>query len=780
MALKDIYVSIEERYYALMDWLQGKGIPAVDWFVTPIEDKGVPSLPVFVLLVALLGAGAFFILQDVASPKTSLTVTVLANDEPLADAMVKLTVDDKSFELKTDKKGVAKFTGLPLGKKALVQIKEAGYADYGNEVLMSETQSLTALLEPATEEANKILLSVTNADGQPLEAASVVYTDSAGGVKELTTDATGGASIEFASVSDIFNIRVSRDGFVSERVTCFASQKQCFLALTPDGAKTKDEGGDQPAKGSILVTVEDDTGAQIEGATVVMHDADSSVIITEGVTDSQGTVFFDSVAAAGTRVFVVVDSPSDQYFGYNGATANDVQSVASETYIEFHARLQKKSAADLRNVNIKVTDDAGQSVESAQVRFLMADAPLRELSSCFTDSHGECVLEVSSKAAGYLTVYADGYLPGTEKNVVAGDSKTIALEALVAGNNGALEVIVLDADGKRVELASVELVTADGFSLGVPMQETGYDGYVSFGGLPLEEMKAYATAGSVHGYSDIARITLEARESPLELTLPAPYGEIIVNATDMTTGNLVTATVKAFEEGAASASATCATGTNPLNSSCTLKVRADRLIVLKATARGFADYESEQISVENEGKDYRELRLLPNAQAKELQVVDFRLEPLGGGEAVGSLDRGRYYRALLTVNIPGGVERGGGYLRVGDNVSLEGEPAAITYFDKPADAEVTWGSTYDPAVACADEGTNASGSAAKWVQQEYSSFGVKTIAAKIFVGPNATRKDKISFHYRAYAKKKDVWFRTPEDKDLGYAETTAAKEGCRA
>ncbi|MFH0835506.1 MAG: carboxypeptidase-like regulatory domain-containing protein, partial [Candidatus Micrarchaeota archaeon] len=47
-------------------------------------------------------------------------------------------------------------------------------------------------------------------------------------------------------------------------------------------------------------------------------------------------------------------------------------------------------------------------------------------------------------------------------------------------------------------------------------------------------------------------------------------------------------------------------------------------------------------------------------------------------------------------------------------------------------------------------------------------------------GPNATRKDKISFHYRAYAKKKDVWFRTPEDKDLGYAETTAAKEGCRA
>ncbi|PIT85333.1 hypothetical protein COU36_03845, partial [Candidatus Micrarchaeota archaeon CG10_big_fil_rev_8_21_14_0_10_59_7] len=214
---------------------------------------------------------------------------------------------------------------------------------------------------------------------------------------------------------------------------------------------------------------------------------------------------------------------------------------------------------------------------------------------------------------------------------------------------------------------------------------------------------------------------------------------IIVNATDMTTGNLVTATVKAYEEGATTATATCSTGTNPLNSTCSLKVRSDRLVVLKATARGFADYESEQISVENEGTHYAELRMLPNSQAKELQVVDFRIEPLNGAEAVGSLDRGRYYRALLTVNIPGGVERGGGYLRIGDETNLDGEAAYISYFDKPADAEVTWGSTYDAELRCADEAADIGDSRAKWVQQEYSSFGVKTIAAKIFVSGNATR-----------------------------------------
>ncbi|VVB67619.1 Carboxypeptidase regulatory-like domain protein [Candidatus Norongarragalina meridionalis] len=781
MALKEIYVSIEERYYALMDWLQAKGVPAVDWFVTPIEDKGIPSLPVFVLLVALLGAGAFFVLQDVASPKTALTVTVMSGDEPIQDALVHLTVDDKSFDLKTDKNGVAKFTGLPVGKKALVQIKEAGYADYGNEVLVTGAQSFTALLEPATSEANRIALAVTNADGQPLEAASVVYTDTAGNVKELATDATGSAFIEFAGVSDIFNIRVSRDGFVSDRVTCFASQKQCSLALSPDGAKPKDEGGSAPSKGSILVTVEDDGGIQLEGAHVIVHDADSSNVITEGVTDSQGTVFFDSAAEAGTRVYVVVEPPSDAYAGYNGAAANDVQGVASETYVEFKARLQRKTAADLRNVNVKVTGDAGQSIEGAYVRFLMADAPLRELASCNTDTHGECVLEVSSKSAGYLTIYAEGYLPHIEKNVVAGDSKTIALEALVAGNSGTLDIVVLDADGKRVELASVELVTGDGFSLGVPSQETGYDGFVSFAGLPLEEIKAYATAGSVHGYSDITKITLEARESPLELKLPAPYGRIFVNATDMTTGNLLTATVKAFEEGATSASATCATGTSPLNSTCSLKVRSDRKIVLKATAGGFADYESEQISVDNEGSVYYELRMLPTSQAKQLQVVDFRLEPLNGGEAVGSLDRGRYYLALLTLNIPGGVERGGAYLRIGDNTTLDADAAYISYFDKPQDAEITWGGTYDAESACTDEvADNASDSHVKWVQQEYSSFGVKTLAVKVFVSPNATRKSKVSFHYRAYAKKADVWYRTPEDTVLGYAESTAAKEGCRA
>ena len=61
--LKKIYYGIEDRYYGFCDFLENHGLKIYEWFVNPIEDRGIPSFPFFVLLFALVFGGAAFFLS---------------------------------------------------------------------------------------------------------------------------------------------------------------------------------------------------------------------------------------------------------------------------------------------------------------------------------------------------------------------------------------------------------------------------------------------------------------------------------------------------------------------------------------------------------------------------------------------------------------------------------------------------------------------------------------------------------------------------------------------
>ena len=49
MGLKDAYYSLEDKWFALLDWLEAKHINLYG-IVDPLEKRGVPSLPVFIAL----------------------------------------------------------------------------------------------------------------------------------------------------------------------------------------------------------------------------------------------------------------------------------------------------------------------------------------------------------------------------------------------------------------------------------------------------------------------------------------------------------------------------------------------------------------------------------------------------------------------------------------------------------------------------------------------------------------------------------------------------------
>ena len=103
MDIKSIYSDIEAKWYSLLDKAQAKGVPAYS-IVDPIENMGIPTLPLFVGVMVVLLAIVAMLLMGGGGGAQATTVTVMAGGEPLAEVDI---VWDGGAAV-TDKAGVAK------------------------------------------------------------------------------------------------------------------------------------------------------------------------------------------------------------------------------------------------------------------------------------------------------------------------------------------------------------------------------------------------------------------------------------------------------------------------------------------------------------------------------------------------------------------------------------------------------------------------------------------------------------------------------------------------
>ncbi len=784
-----IYASLEEKYYNLMDWFEAKGFKVYEFFVNPIESRGVPSFPVFVLFTALIFAGVFFLVSSLSLGPQAVLVRVSVSSEgvPLPDVRVRLLVEgvDQPFFAKTDENGLAEFEGIPAGKRATLRIEQAGYEVFLKQIESTSSVTLSAELTPAPE-ARKLRVLVKNTDGDALGDAMLSYLDPASGVvQQATTNADGIAELSFASEEDIFRIRVTREGFVTKTQTCFASQDQCLIELTPESEAPIDDNGTQEKKGSIVVYVKDVDGNGVP-AKVTVYDANSVNEIASGHSTESSPAFFQDVAVVGTQVYVLVEPDDSQHFAsYNGGAANDVQTVTEET-IEFRVTLEKQSDVTETTslIKIKVVDEKNAVVEGATVTLLLSSNPRRVLLSQDTNASGETSFQVANDVSVYATVYKTGFLPAIERDLALGDFKTITLSALVPGNSGEAKAVVLDDDGNPVEFASVQAYYSDGFYTGIPPQDTGADGSTLFSGLPLEtQLRFYVVRGTLKGVSNAFTPTIQETLT-IPIRLEPPVAILRVKPIDVTTNESIVATVTAFLE--SSPSTPLASCTNANTPTCDFIVKANKRLIIKAEATGYVQTTSEVITLLPDSIVQKDVLMLSTELSNELRVLDFRLMPSTADQVnasgnLSSLDKGRYYKALLTVNFPSGVDENGVFQRVGESQTIAEDPAFFSFFEKPASAEIRFGQTYSPGPDCASDEANQD-TETKWVDYSFpgTEFGVHTIAAKAFVRPTAESGSTIKFFYRAYSNANGAWVRKPVDAELNYSQRTPNKDECYA
>ncbi len=157
MSLNDFYRKIEDSYYKAMDFLNDKiKIPVYNWFVNPVETRGIPSFPVALLLLLLVLCGvfvAFFGIPGLAGEggESKLSVFVQSAGAPLDGAKIVVVADGSEVANAISKNGKASFTGLP-NADLIIRATLDGYNEAKAKISWPNEKSVRLELKCASAE----------------------------------------------------------------------------------------------------------------------------------------------------------------------------------------------------------------------------------------------------------------------------------------------------------------------------------------------------------------------------------------------------------------------------------------------------------------------------------------------------------------------------------------------------------------------------------------------------------------------------------------------------
>ncbi len=791
MGLSEFYQSLEDKYYNFMDGLEASGVKVYEWFINPLEDRGMPSMPFFIVgVLLLLGVGAFAVMTVLGgglpggASAVNVAVKVTGPDgASLEGVLVKLSAGEEAFSVKT-KNGVANFADVPYAKSVTVRIDASGYQSFSKEFNLASGRSSATFsisLEAVGGGAGGSIVLFVNDDNQlPLSNAEVRFQDPLTGEFVVRqTDAQGRVVLSVPSSADVMNLAVSHDGYESTTQSCVTSTSSCSVTLysfggynpgVPGSTATPNPSAD-PRFATVRVEILDNQGNGLSGR-VTLYRNDNAETLDASDTDGEGVVRFDNVPL-GIDVYATFD-PEGNDFSFHTFDAK-ITTAATDFFVQ----LPKKTCTvncgtDFSQVTIQAVDSANNPLAGAQVRLYLSQATLQAVSDIrLTEDDGNAVFDIAPTAKVYGTVWAEGYLSQMTRVLTGGEKTQIKLEKILVGNHGSLNVSVFDDTGALASGATVNLFTHDGFPVGMPSQDTGIDGVTVFENLPLKRVKATVVYGAQVGSSDIVEIGLSPKA--VRVTLQPATAFVSARATDASNASSVNATFIAVLASSSRVLGSCISN----GTACSIQVPANRNLALVANASGYVSLTSEEFAVDAGATKQKVMALLPSHLSDQLLVQSYSVEDEYGWN-VTSLDRGRVYRFVVQFNLPSNAQAAGVFLRVGNQAEAAKSIATFGEYAQPTGVLITKGGRFNSGPSCTDDLGDQNGPI-QWIDWNYgSTFGSNTVSAEVFVKPDAKPKDEVVLQYRIYAKAGDVFIRKPDDARYSGQEKTADLDSCYA
>ncbi|HIP74120.1 MAG TPA: carboxypeptidase regulatory-like domain-containing protein, partial [Euryarchaeota archaeon] len=170
--LRDVYRTLEDKFYTLLDWLEDHNIPAYrvhDW----LEDHGIPPFPAFLCVMFIAVSGILIALTSAGAE--TYTATILVQDKsgnPVPNARVVLELESGyTLSQRTDASGYAYFLELP-EKPVSVSVSAEGYESVKKRPLTESEATIT--LKPSPKKKMEVCIRPVDSENGTLASVSII------------------------------------------------------------------------------------------------------------------------------------------------------------------------------------------------------------------------------------------------------------------------------------------------------------------------------------------------------------------------------------------------------------------------------------------------------------------------------------------------------------------------------------------------------------------------------------------------------------------------------
>lgn len=735
MGLKEIYYSMEEKWYGFWDKVDAH-IPIYK-IIDPI-DSVIPSLVLFlVLIILLLAFGVFFFLSLNQVYDAKFTI-VSNNNEPINDSLITVKIfEGDSFReesARTDAAGEIIFSEIKKGSRISfdINLSKGTYKD--SFTINKDVEERIKLKAP------QIILS---------PVTKKIYTRLATG-KVLTQE----VEIKFSCEGSNTLVPTPMSATTTGEEVQVTEPVGCLLKATINDPKyipksyyinslIYDLFLEQPEPPTVKLNVKIREGGYIVGGKNFKVKASGNLVYDTTTSSSEAILN----VTAGNYTLTITDPSGD----YGLVSRNiDVQKD-TETTIEVSREIKAK-------VTINVKDDTtNRAISDAIINVKNSNG--REIYSTTTNENGTAIVTFidlgeytfTAKKLGDLN---GGYFSSSATITVNADANlNLGLEKITKANLGRVKVIVKDQDNTPVMNARVMLKYVENEGIVELMQEKNYsltdvNGETTFlAGKVNGRVYAYAIKSPFNGSSMPKTISIEG-ETEFNIKMEVGSSTIKINLFDET-GEKIDGTAKILTiDGLSDHQNGLAGIISVEGGTATRSVKAGQTIYILAQAEGHNNYYSVPTM------------LWPNkTYTFDLTLKKDILEPSiefdkiynDSGTPVNTLAPGKKYYARLFINSDQEYEKLIMHFRAGKEVMMDNDVVAIDYVEAANVIAETRGTTFNKEEGYSYDFLGLTSGLAKWVNLGWENIEESTREVKVWfkVSPTASPTKEIIFYYRA-------------------------------
>lgn len=712
--LKQFYARLEDSFYAFAEFLEAKGVPAIRFFVEPLENAGMPSFPIAALLLIALVAGGLFLALG-GAPQGGLTVRVYADNAALEGAQVTVYAGDVVVSQgETNSKGEAFFPDLK-GNEYTVKAVKQGYALRTQAVDLRERSSIRLDLSKGGE----IILPSATPTPDPWAFQDAHDEDSYGKLRVNVKDAATGDA-------------------VSATVRVFNAKSSVMMAELESAASN---GGTVSMEGvqidtQVFLTVSSDGYLAYEGS-------QNPTVVKAGVT----TITVELTEAI---------------------TLEDIQNASNNSYINYsqvNAGYSTITVFKEDEEPLKYADVAVYQLSDGIAVLIEEDDTPSNGSVTFLLNNSNEYFAVASKG-GYFDAYTELFEAGEDSNLTLVHADENSIASLLVTIESEYEEVVEDA------LVQPFALTSFGYYYALaPSQETNDEGQTEFDELLRSNVMVIVNASAFGGAGSTAT-SLQEAENNATIMLYWEDATITARALDLVTNASVGATFTAYYDGVELDSCVTVTG-----GSCNLTVKPRKPINITVEANGYEPFETvenlEPLEFINAYYYIYPTDALDGSELIFQKAVS--TTPLHYGEEVESLKLGHTY-SLYYSFYSEDADLAGAYSSLGNFVGAN-EDARFTGRYPPAAIEWAGDSLSCSPELFEEDGDYAWLDLAFAANVPNLLVFNVTIDEDAELNEE-THSANLTAFYRSYLKQGEAWLRNPLDEALGTSADDPLESGC--